>query len=1074
MNHVVITEQDQRSAWRTQWQQIRDRLDKPIADEDTLLDLLFAPLNLLGLEVNDADEEQSHIIRPHLQWRKLDLGDGLPEEATRSFRWIAEVQSKLLRDIIPDWCAVLERRDLLEVVLQQWFSPTSKSKEDSAIIGAVQLCSLDTVSVALSDRLPDASGQGRQRPETWNILQKILLSLVDRLSLLDTAHACQDLVSSNKRQLQWTSFIRQLLSLPDRIANAHEGKFPDALSLPRIRSKIGEEVAMMVQENLDRSLVSDLISKLLRAGWFQDVQGWEDKSYSVWPAILRQISNRFETEEIQKWSQIIGLLQENDQKALLVSLVNALDRVLKKSGKAYLINGSELARLGAEGKDFLSPSTWESALVMANIVEVFLPIDQDEGKVDTAYLSYLFPSSSTFSTWSPLTARILLQILLKHDTKFEYGESLLLQLVKVWSQQSKVASLDEEVFLSTLMILLIHVAPSDSEAVKRLSTSPDFINGVTQHLKHLSPSVQRLGMLLAETVSERAGKGINFGKSVWEGKGKGREEARVLRSLALGFKGRQMEVKLNKEIMLSSLRLDTPAQTQTIQLFKPTARKTNGPVSRTLPARKPAPTRKSMIQLLDEDSDEDEDFQPRPDTNDIPSLTNVNGNRKLISSISDDEKSSSSESDTSSDEEGPQDDQGAATEEGKAFGMAAPTSKKQLRPPIYICELGPLLRENERDSVRMGLKYGEDLIRRKAGWGGEVEENAIDLALALLSIHNNFRISQFEERRIGALTALLVASPARIGPCLAEQYFDHQYAMAQRIAMLNALAFGAAELATGAKTNARIGNGQKDQSKAALTANKLAEQFSQLAMQRAREEGKERMPEIRNEEALLVSGSNTKTSMQGSRIVEVQNHQGTYTSVANTCFIFPLVNRLWNHIQNSNALAGRSASRYSGSGSRIIDSPFMMGSLIDTIAVLCNYAQNEPRFRQDVIPEVVQLILTITRSHLSSLAQNATIDDEEENEGGSRSTILGASASLVLVLLDAAWQLDFGMSLARQNAELLMEVQYWASAIFEAADGGSSQASSVDRSVGVMDRSGRASAAILLRINEIRQHGKGA
>ena len=271
------------------------------------------------------------------------------------------------------------------------------------------------------------------------------------------------------------------------------------------------------------------------------------------------------------------------------------------------------------------------------------------------------------------------------------------------------------------------------------------------------------------------------------------------------------------------------------------------------------------IQLLDGESDAEEDFQLGSDADKIPSLTNINGNRNMIGTISDDEQSSSSESDTSSDEDGPQSDLNGAAEEGKAFGMATPSNKKQLRPPIYIGELAPLLRENERDSVRMGLKYGEDLIRRKAGWGGEVEENAIDLTLALLSIHNNFRISQFEQRRVGALTALVVASPTRIGPCLAEQYFDHQYAMAQRIAMLNAMAFGAAELATGAKTNTRIGNGEKDYSKKALTANKLAEQFSQLAMQRAREEGKERMPEIQNEEALLVGSSKTKSKMQSSR-----------------------------------------------------------------------------------------------------------------------------------------------------------------------------------------------------------------
>ena len=80
--------------------------------------------------------------------------------------------------------------------------------------------------------------------------------------------------------------------------------------------------------------------------------------------------------------------------------------------------------------------------------------------------------------------------------------------------------------------------------------------------------------------------------------------------------------------------------TDCIQTFKPPTKRSNGPTSRTLPARKPAPKRKPMIQLLDGDSDGEEDFQTKSDLNEVPSLTNVTGNRKLISSISDDEKSS--------------------------------------------------------------------------------------------------------------------------------------------------------------------------------------------------------------------------------------------------------------------------------------------------------------------------------------------------------------------------------------------------------------------------------------------------
>ena len=85
--------------------------------------------------------------------------------------------------------------------------------------------------------------------------------------------------------------------------------------------------------------------------------------------------------------------------------------------------------------------------------------------------------------------------------------------------------------------------------------------------------------------------------------------------------------------------------------------------------------------------------------------------------------------------------------------------RKKPRVPVYIYELVPLLRERAYRANKLALKHAEPLIRRKTGWGAEIAEHAVDVAIALASLQDNYGIRALDERRTRALCALCVAAP---------------------------------------------------------------------------------------------------------------------------------------------------------------------------------------------------------------------------------------------------------------------------------------------------------------------------
>ena len=127
-----------------------------------------------------------------------------------------------------------------------------------------------------------------------------------------------------------------------------------------------------------------------------------------------------------------------------------------------------------------------------------------------------------------------------------------------------------------------------------------------------------------------------------------------------------------------------------------------------------------------------------------------------------------------------------------------PTLVNHSKPkaPVYIRELVRSLQVNDQpENVELALKTAPALIRRKAGFGTELSENIDALASALINLQEGVSKEAAQHLRLRGLIACFIAQPAKMGPWFASMYFEGDFSLAQRAALLTTIGLGARELA---------------------------------------------------------------------------------------------------------------------------------------------------------------------------------------------------------------------------------------------------------------------------------------
>lgn len=127
-----------------------------------------------------------------------------------------------------------------------------------------------------------------------------------------------------------------------------------------------------------------------------------------------------------------------------------------------------------------------------------------------------------------------------------------------------------------------------------------------------------------------------------------------------------------------------------------------------------------------------------------------------------------------------------------------PTLINRNKPsaPVYIITLIKQLNASDDLSlVELALKTAPSLIRRKANFGDELSANLLPLASSLLNLQEGMTSEELQRLKVASLIACLVSKPGVMGPWIASMYFEGDFSLSQRAALLATIGLGTRELA---------------------------------------------------------------------------------------------------------------------------------------------------------------------------------------------------------------------------------------------------------------------------------------
>ncbi|KAJ6547365.1 telomere length regulation protein-domain-containing protein [Mycena capillaripes] len=638
--------------------------------------------------------------------------------------------------------------------------------------------------------------------------------------------------------------------------------------------------------------------------------------------------------------------------------------------------------------------------------------------------------------WSEGHARIFVCWVSGPRTDLQALELLLDCVVDIWSSPDHVkhSLLHHHHYITALLLITLSYFPPSSPKLQSLALSPPLISGVGKYIAHLDSSVRRCGMLAAEVVAHFSGKKLDFGD--WEGDDAGKAWARKVRQLLMA---RDVDANLN-----DAGEVPPPADDTEIEQIS-------------TPGIQSAQTR-------------------RPTTSDTEA------------SYDSDDSLSGYVSQSSSRSNSPTPSELAEIEKDPTLGVGV----KKVPRPVYLAQLGALIRpagglkvdESQlANEVEMGIDCAEELIRKKMGYGTELEENAVNLVYGLVGLQNNYELDGFSAKRQGALNALVACAPRTAAPCIIEEFFKNQYSTDQRYSMLNALALGARELASlsvppTSVPQSRIAFPSKtlpirlhqkyvEDSNPAGALPQLLDDISREALNRDAEANVGKVPELVRERRLRVQKPPTVTEVERHRILHTPPSKNTtFNEVAAQYFVAPLINRFWLFFRDEQTREERTAhqngrQRYHGAGTGLILNPLVLSHFLATLAILVHASKNAPEWLAVIGPDALELAITLGTKPVSAMEA-----DDEERKGfkSKEASVLSTTLELALLVLDGCLELDGGRALGLDHTELLLSAGEWANVVFSRLEKGAR----IEGGGGVQEaKLKRAAAGVLLKVDSL-------
>ncbi|GAA6060262.1 hypothetical protein JCM10212_003962 [Sporobolomyces blumeae] len=1110
-------------------------LAEPLSSVSQLLDLLVPPLVSLDLAVD---------LVPSLASVSTSSSTSAIDPARFVKRQLGLVQKVLVETVWPDWERAVETElgSPGLAILERWFVPpepattqaptTTTTTTTSNPEGYASTVALSSYAVLTS--LLSTKSARTLRPRSLEIASALLAILSERFnfdrvyfSTLAYASRRSGVESAGERQgatsdseedeedteetvdpaslSSWQQSVKDMMSIPARVANAW-GALDEAQG-----AKIGQGIPLELEE---RSFFSRMTASYLSLLWTLSIPpppSSDRRRPLAYPSALSMplptllssptfpstalpilVSHilppqTFPTpaEDLLRRQRFIDLvrvvltdeLSDRDQTKLARLVLESLMRDLGRATGA----GAHTTSRGI-------------AFVLSTL---FGPLRPEARTMWKVVIDVLLDRTST---WDPIVVPRVLLEWLGGDT--EAKREMTKVVVDRWGSREEINGAFDarRMYLTSVLLVLVASLPPAHPDLVSLSRSPLFLNAVSASLSTLSPLPRYLGMLVAELVSNRStdpASGIqplDFGPSVWDGDGAEKDKVREVKKLfndVVHEGGTEDQTTKGWQELLRNVYEARQAGSQPSRAphSKPAASDAKPvlPTSVEEPAQ-PAPKRPLISIIGSDDEDDLVEFAPR----------------SLPPGPSEATLEALSSSDAS------------LYQSAYTTPSTHPSQTRRrgtLRPPVYIAELTAYLggkdpeggkeeADAEAERQEVGLKEGEALIRRKAGWGGELKENAVNLAFALIGLQDNYEIEGFEQKRQGMLVALIASCPVEVALCVIEQYFMPSYSIAQLHTILTSLALAARELAHLPTPSIPASSSSKGQPAKALFPSKqlppalhkrlmqsqandelqlLATDLTDLALSDARQDAETTLPGAAREKLLSVRKVTNRNSSSLANRSRTEGASSTppYTVLSAEYFMLPLVNRFWLYLRDtatstlylSSSSSPTAKGPYAGGpSSSMILQPLLMSKFFATLSILVHAARHSPTFLAVIVPETLALVVALrpppstprpngrSRVGSSELDQGAPSDPDED-------LVLAAAFELVLVLLSSSYDLDHGRTLTQSSIHLVSEVQAWAEQVFEVEEqrvGGAA-----------VGRAGRAAAGVLLRIEEILSKWRG-
>ncbi|KAF9451205.1 hypothetical protein P691DRAFT_663711 [Macrolepiota fuliginosa MF-IS2] len=1015
---------------------IQGQVKETIARLQQPIDNLQTLLSLLAAPLDNFG-----ILPP--QFRKYNT-DPLPPNSVNVRKHISPIQCALLEHILPVWdTALRDNKPSATLLVKQYFCP-DPFVNARPVSGDISLKAYETILTGRlgHDGIRFLESLAREYPmdRLWTAVFEGTTSALEK----DQHLAVKDLT--------WEDCVRDVISVPAKVANA-VGSAGRGLDIPPVLENgmylngVCRRVEVLVEKLSQRPArsefvpsVSYLITKLVNVGAFPPSPPTTRSQPSFWQINLPVIRQRLHSISQPEPYTLAW-------RKLILSIPSSLTlRSVLASLFASLNSVEPALNASARGRAQVK----SEALLLSGALG---DLTEDEDQLWETATNLMLGRD-----WEESYARIFVcWIAGPGGTNSKALRAFLELVVDAWSVSDHIkhSLLSRHRYLTSLFLLTASYLPSDD--LQAVVFSPLFMQGIGTYISHLDTSVRRCGMLTAEVIAQRTDKKLAFGD--WEGDDSGKPWCRQMREL---IKAKDAEADLN--VLGGS---ETAEGTTSIE----------GDTSSEALASTEPPINPAKATFVTPETGYDSD----------DSLTGYAS-----------PPSSRSASPTPSELE--------EIEKDPTLNVGI---KKVLRP-VYLAQLGDLIRgtgqklggdePQEVDKIEMALNCGEELIRKKREYGTELVENAVNLVYGFLALHDNFDLPGFDEKRQGAMNALVACAPRRAAPALIEEFFKNQYSIDQRHVALNALAVGARELASLPVPPSQVPKEKTSfPSKmmpeplhrrylAASQANTtllplMVEDLSRKAIDRGKEATEDKVPEIVRERRLKINKAPTITEVKSSssdaisrlrlgNVPQVKNT--TFTEVAAEFFIGPLINRFWLFLRDEQAREERTSQRegrqkYYSAGTGLLLHPLVLSQFLRTLAILVNAAQNAPEWLAVLAPDSLELAVTIGTRPISRAESEDDAEDPQAEREGKEAAVLTAALELALIVLDGCIEVDGGKSLGLEHTSLLLGSGEWAGAVFARLEKGLR----VEGGGGLHEaKLQRAAAGVLLKVDELTSRWK--